>query len=154
MARTREGVSTHIVTLDEVRSIERAQYSMLKDGIIDMNGNKVEQALATAISVISIVASIVGKVPTPLGVAVSVVSLALGMSESEKEYVESISGDGRDWLLEVAKFMNKNPQYDIIEFDFPYLEYYDLKGHDEKFKFVTGTGLIKRVHSGNSWIIL
>jgi hypothetical protein len=51
--------------------------------------------------------------------------------------------------------LKNNPQYDLIEFEYPYLTYFDVNDEGEDITFVTGEGIVKRVHvEGGGWIIL
>ncbi|MFD1738726.1 hypothetical protein ACFSCX_19605 [Bacillus salitolerans] len=150
MARTREGTSITIVSMTELYKMERAQREIMRDGIIQPDDNKLENGLSTFASVLGF---FVTKVPTPVGVALSAVSLGLSMVPSEKDILESLDYRGRDWLREMYDFMYDNPQYDLIEIEYPFLEYLDVNSDGEDIKFVTGIGLLKRVHTSGGWIM-
>jgi hypothetical protein len=129
-----------------------AQQRIRKDGVIDLDDNKLESFLST---VASILGFFVVKAPTPVGVALSAVSLGLGLSTSEKDILTNLSIDGEDYLAELYDFMKNNPQYDLIEFEYPYLTYFDVNDEGEDITFVTGEVIVKRVHvEGGGWIIL
>ncbi len=151
MAHTQEGTSTVIVTREKLYDMENAQREILEDGIVNPDSNK----LATGLSVFaSVLGFFVTKAPTPVGVALSAVSLGLGMTISEKDILNNLSNKGRNFLLEMAYFMKINSEYDLIEIEYPYLKYFDVDDNGEDIKFVTGKGLLKRVHSSSGWIVM
>ena len=75
------------------------------------------------------------------------------MVPSEKDILQSMDYRGRDWLREMYDFMYDNPKYDLIEIEYPYLKYIDVNSDGEDITFVTGRGLLKRVHTSGGWMM-
>ncbi|KXG43329.1 hypothetical protein TEPIDINF_000695 [Tepidibacillus infernus] len=131
--------------------IERAQREIMLDGILNPDSNKLESGLSLFASILTF---FVVRFPIPAQVALSAVALGLSLVPSEKDILNSLSADGERWLGEMYDFMYDNPQYDLIEIKYPFLQYIDVNDEGEDIKFVTGRGILTKVHSSSGWIVM
>lgn len=148
---TKEGKSTQVFSRNELRDAKYAQQHMREKGIVEEDSNALEIALG---SFAAILGFFVTRYPTPVGVSLSVVSLAMSLTPNSKAILESLSIDGEDFLYDTYYFMDTHREYDLIEIEYPYLTYYDVDENGEDVKWVTGQGIIKRVHTSAGWVIL
>lgn len=135
-----------IVSLDNLRKIERAQREMRDSGIIKSNSGALTTVLNTAVSVLGIFAQ-----TTVQATVATVTSLGLGLIESEKTILTRLMNNGQNYILYTADFMVDNPKYDLIELELPFIEYI-ISG--KKIRFIQGNGRITRMHSGSGWILV
>lgn len=146
-----EGIATKTFSTKQLLDTMQAQGVIREKGIIQESSNATASALSTFTSVLGF---FVTKLPTAVGVSLSAVSLATGLFPSSKDILIQLSQDGEDFLRNQYYWMANNPQYDLIEIQYPYLKYYDVNAEGEDMTFVSGDGIVKKVHvKGGGWII-
>jgi len=146
---SREGTVKVIISKDNLYKLERAQRESMIKGIYDENENTLETALGGFLTALGFICA---DAPTPVGVAIGVVAVAVGLNESSKDILNDLSNSGLNWVRSQYDYMYDHPQYDLIEITYPYLEYYNVNGSKE-IRFVTGKGILNRVHvAGGGWI--
>ncbi len=141
----REYISKVIVNLDQLRKIQRGQRTIYDSGIVNPNSNTLIAGLSGVVSILAL--AFIRS--TPVGVAAGVISLASGMTSSEKDILKNLVYSGYWHLGYMDDFMVDHPNYDLIEMELPFLEYTVDK---EPIRFIQGKGMITRVHTKNGWI--
>lgn len=142
---TKEYATKLIFNLASARQAEQAQRAIYDSGIVSPNQN----TLATKLSPLAGILSFVFMRYPAVALAAGVISIVSGMIESEKDVLENLVYAGDRGLLSVIDFLAANPGYDSLEVNLPFIEYVT-----EGVRFVTGNGVVTRVHSGSGWIVL
>jgi hypothetical protein len=151
MPRSREGTVTVTISKDNLYKLERAQRESMVKGIYNENSGSLQTALGGFLTALGFICS---KAPTAVGVAIGVVSVANDLVPNEKDILNNLSNSGLNWIREQYDFMYDNPEYDLIEIKYPYLEYLDIGTTGKNIRFVTGKGILTKVHvKGGGWII-
>lgn len=134
-----------IFTLDTVRQAQRAQRTIYDSGIVNPNQN----TLATNLSpVAGILSTVFLKYPAA-SLAAGIISIVTSMIQSEKDILKSMVYSGYWNLGYIDDFLVDNPGYDRVEVNLPFIEYTTVG-----VRFITGKGVVTRVHSGSGWIIM
>lgn len=147
---SQEGTTTRIVSKNELNEWRLAQRNTINDGVIALDSNKLQLALSPFFAVLSFIAF---KFPTPVGLSLSAVSLGLSLIPNAKDSLDTSGRRGEDWLDDLYEYMGANPQYDLIEIKYPYLKYFDVNAEGEDLTFITGIGIITKMHTNNGWIV-
>lgn len=71
------------------------------------------------------------------------------MIPSEKDVLQSMVYSGYWNLGYIEDFLVDNPGYDLVEVNLPFIEYVT-----EGVRFITGKGVVTRVHLGSGWIVM
>lgn len=145
MARSTEYATKIILNLTSLRQTERGQRVIYDSGIVSPDGN----ALTAGLSAVSAILSLIFLKSPAASLSASVISLVSGMFSSEKEQLKSLVYEGYWQLGYLEDFLVDNPQYDQIEVNLPFIEY-----PDQGVRFISGKGVVTRVHSGTGWIIM
>jgi len=95
------------------------------------------------------VLSLVFKLGTPVTLAAGVISIVTGMIPSEKAVLQSMVYSGYWNLGYIEDFLVDNPGYDLVEVNLPFIDYTTVG-----CRFITGSGVVTRVHSGSGWIVM
>ena len=136
-----------ILNLSQVRAMRRAQQEMYDKGINVPN----EAALALALSPVAGILSLVFIASTAPSAALGTVSVVAGLyPQSEKDLLKALVYEGYWQMGYLESFLMDNPNYDMMEVLLPFIQYQPSNG---TIRFVTGAGVITRVHSGSGWIL-
>lgn len=73
------------------------------------------------------------------------------IAPSAQAELDKLVKNGYFEMGELKEFLHKNKKYDLIDVQLPFIEY-KVKG--KRIRFVTGKGVIKRVHSKSGWVAL
>jgi hypothetical protein len=143
----REYSSRVTMSLSQVKTTARAQRVIYDSGIVTLDSNKLTSGLSAATNVISLVFA----AKTPYSLAAAIASLVTSFNSSAKATLERLVKDGYWELGYLQDFLEDRPQYDLIDVELPFIEY-NVDG--ERVRFITGRGVVKRVHSKSGWITL
>lgn len=144
MAFTKEYTATYIFTKDTIEKAERAQRVIWDSGIVDPDEDKLAQSLGAVGTILGLYMA-----STAAGLAATVIGLVTAMSYNEKDAIEDMVEKGYWGMGYIEDFLDDHPEYDRVEVTLPFIEY-ETAG----VRFVTGEGLVKRVHAGSGWILL
>lgn len=146
MAFTKEYAAKVILSLDGVRQTERAQRNIYDSGIINpVSTSALTNLLSYSSGILSLFLA-----NTAAALAASVLGLVASLTPSEKDVLQSMVYSGYWNLGYLEDFLVDNPGYDLIEINFPFIEY-ETAG----VRFITGKGVVTRVHSASGgWVIL
>ncbi|MBN8203902.1 hypothetical protein [Bacillus sp. NTK034] len=135
------------VSLSQIRNMQRAQQDIWTEGFKNNNYSKLQSLLGTTATVLGLVFV----ASTPAGIVAGVTGLVVGLAPSAKNTLKNLVYNGYWEMGYLERFMEDNPKYDLMEVELPFIEY-TVDG--KRIRFVTGRGVIKRVHSGSGWITL
>ncbi|UYZ12661.1 hypothetical protein A6764_17900 [Brevibacillus sp. WF146] len=145
--RSREYADTIIVNLDQIRKIERAQREMYDSGLVRLDSNRLMSVLGTVSSVLGLAFV----TSTPAGIVAGITGILASITPSAKDILEQMVYKGYWELGYMEDFLVDNPQYDRMEIELPFIEF-DVNG--KVIRFISGKGIIKRVHSKSGWIVV
>ncbi|MDU4695715.1 hypothetical protein D3C76_1153810 [compost metagenome] len=146
MAFTKEYARKIILSLDGVRKTERAQRTIY-DKAFDKPTNVTD--LTDGLSNVAGILGLIFLTSTATGVATGVFSIVAMLAPSEKDDLQDMVYEGYWNLGYLEDFLDDHPEYDLIEVNFPFIEY-----ETQGVRFITGKGAVTRVHSGSGWILL
>ncbi|EES73417.1 MULTISPECIES: hypothetical protein [Paenibacillus] len=147
MAFTKEYAAKVILSLDGVRKTERAQREIYDKGIVSPTDSS---TLADALSASATILGLVFLKSTAVGLATAVLGIVTDLIPNEKEILKEMVYDGYWHLGYLEDFLVDNPNFDLLEVNFPFIEY-ETAG----VRFITGNGVVTRVHSkSGGWQIL
>lgn len=143
MGRRREYVGSLTMSYDTLYKIRRAQYEIRTKGFTNVSQN----SLVTALGQYAGVLSLAFMLPTPVTLAAGVIAGITGAA-NERATIIKVCQNGEDYLQQLIYYMDDHKQYDQIKVDVPFLEFID-----EKFRIVSGSGILTGVHTKNGWIL-
>ncbi|MBG9942093.1 hypothetical protein ABE237_12365 [Brevibacillus formosus] len=143
--RAREYAAKLTVNLDQLRKIERAQREVYDKGLVKPSDTK----LLTALGAVASVLGLVFVASTPAGVVAGVTGIVASITPSAKDALESMVKAGYWELGYMEDYLVDNPRFNRMEIELPFIEY-NVNG--ETIRFITGKGIILRVHNGSGWI--
>ncbi|WP_019908321.1 hypothetical protein [Paenibacillus sp. HW567] len=140
---------TQVVVLSKAQVTEAitAQNAIIQHGIKVPSQSNLVAAMAAVTSVLSI---LLFKKTVP-SLSLGVASLFASMIPNERATVEGMANSGLQFLANVNTTINSSAKYDQIEVRLPFLEYtYDNSANN--WRFVSGYGVITRLHTPSGWI--
>ncbi|MEN2767336.1 hypothetical protein [Ornithinibacillus xuwenensis] len=146
---TREFKRKHIVTLDQLLDMQYGQLQARER----FAGKLSDNALQTRLGAVTGVLAILFWKATTFSVATSIASLILSSTTSEKKALTTMIDAGYIGLGSAIQFL-RDPKYDRLEIELPFLEYRDFHTLDLEIALITGRGRVTRVHAKTGWIPL
>ncbi|MEK4397023.1 hypothetical protein [Bacillus sp. FSL K6-2860] len=135
------------LNLSQIRKMTSAQRNIFDKGFKKKDYSKLKDALGTSATVLGLVFV----TSTPAGVVAGVSGLLATLAPSARGTLKQLVYDGYWHMGYLEDFLTKNKRYDLIDVQLPFIEY-KVKG--KRIRFVTGKGVVKRVHSKTGWITL
>lgn len=145
MGEVREYSSKLIFNLTSADQAQQAQHAIHQSGFVSPNQPLLTTTLGPLAGVLALVFT---KYPAS-ALALSVFSIVAGMTQSAKYNLGLQVNDGFYGLSSIRDYLANNPEYDSLEVNLPFIDFID-----EGTRFVTGYGVVTRVHSGTGWIVL
>ncbi len=136
--------------LDKIR---RAQLEMLNKGFYLKDNN----ALITALGTIGISATVLGLafvMSTAAGIAAGITGIYTALGGGVVN-TESLISQGTIQLMNMVDFMTDHPEYDMVEFNIPWLSYVSTANERIRFCEATSTAgwAVTAAHTSNGWQI-
>jgi len=143
---SREYIETLTVSLDQIKKMQRAQYAIYKQGLIDRDNNALSEELGACSTVLGFAFG----APTIVAI-IGALSGLISSLGSGIVSLETLIENGFMDLAGVQYFMEDNPNYDLIQIKMSFIEY-----TDQNIRFVehTGTddGLVAvHIKNGGGW---
>ncbi|OLP63623.1 hypothetical protein BACPU_29850 [Bacillus pumilus] len=135
------------LNLSQIRKMTSAQRNIFDKGFDKKDYSKLKDALGTSATVLGLVFV----TSTPAGVVAGVSGLLATLAPSARGTLKELVYNGYWQMGYLEDFLTKNKRYDLIDVQLPFIEY-KVKG--KRIRFVTGKGVVKRVHSKTGWITL
>ncbi|MBL4986945.1 hypothetical protein [Bacillus safensis] len=135
------------LNLSQIRKMTSAQRNIFDKGFNKKDYSKLKDALGTSATVLGLVFV----TSTPAGVVAGVSGLITTLAPSARGTLKNLVYNGYWQMGYLEDFLTKNKKYDLIDVQLPFIEY-KVKG--KRIRFVTGKGVVKRVHSKSGWITL
>ncbi|OUZ06698.1 hypothetical protein [Bacillus pumilus] len=135
------------LNLSQIRKMTSAQRNIFDKGFKKKDYSKLKDALGGSATVLGLIFV----TSTPAGVVAGVSGLLATLAPSAHGTLKQLVHDGYWEMGYLEDFLTKNKRYDLIDVQLPFIEY-KVKG--KRIRFVTGKGVVKRVHSKTGWITL
>ncbi|MBR0579159.1 hypothetical protein P9F86_19080 [Bacillus altitudinis] len=135
------------VDLDQVLNMQSAQRNVYKKAFQKKDYSNLKDALGASSTILGLLFI----ANTPTGVVTGVTGLLATIAPSAQAELDKLVKNGYYEMGDLQEFLHENKKYDLIDVQLPFIEY---KVNGKRIRFVTGTGVIKRVHSKSGWITL
>jgi hypothetical protein len=138
----REYAERITVSLADLRKIQRAEDAMFDYITGDLDNGELSRSLSGVSTVFSVflLSTIAGAVSCCSGLISGL------LSDSEKDIVTRLINAGHYDIRQKIYFLEDNPQYDLIEVNFPFIEFSTDSGD---IRFISGKGVYTRCHIKN-----
>lgn len=153
VARSNEYYAKIRVSKENLDKIRRAQLEMVNKGFRLQD----TQSLIASLNAIGISATTLGLafvMSTPAGIAAGITGI-ISFLGSGIPTLENLLQLGTLQLMNMVDFMTDNPQYDMVEFNIPWLSYVSV--NNEALRFCQATSMagwsVTAAHTSNGWQI-
>lgn len=148
---SREYATTLTLTLDQLRKMRNAEQTVWDNGFVPSSPNY--EGIIGGLGGVATVLGLAFAASTPAGVAAGVISVLTSLAQTGgKEALRDMYQTGFVGLNHPISFLENNSNYDMVEITLPFIEF-NQSGNI--IRFVSGNGVVKRVHAvGSGWIIM
>ncbi|MGZ9869904.1 hypothetical protein ACU3L3_15960 [Priestia endophytica] len=147
ITNSKEYAARVTLNLNQVRKMQTAQRNIYDQGFKNNNYSKLKDLLSTSATVLGLIFV----TSTPAGIVAGVSGLVASLAPSAKSTLQGLVYEGYWQMGYLEDYLADHPKYDQLDVLLPFIEY-TVDG--KRIRFVTGKGVVKRVHSKTGWITL
>ncbi len=146
-----EGRTVVMFSKNEVYDLIAAQQNVREYGVVQENEVELEAKLTkTAVGTLGWFLFRGTALGTVSAVVRNALDLGALLAPDEKDLLSNLSDNGESWLDDRWQWMDSIGA-DYIEMEVPYLQYTKLSSGDGSMFFVSGKGIVQRVHTSDGW---